>query len=125
MRPISFKRHRFPPDVIRYAVSLYFRFTLSFRDIEEMLADPCAMGTCVQLIRTGPLLKSLRGAVDQCCDVFQSRCVIILAIELLWRLGRLPCSIEAEAAATKGNYLQEATRHSDILEEMKELVWIA
>jgi transposase-like protein len=30
MRPISFKRHRFPPDVIRQAVWLYFRFTLSF-----------------------------------------------------------------------------------------------
>jgi putative transposase len=38
-RPISFKRHRFPPDVIRHAVWLYFRFTLSFRDVEEMLAQ--------------------------------------------------------------------------------------
>jgi len=32
--PISYKRHRFPPEVIRYAVWLYFRFTLSFRDVE-------------------------------------------------------------------------------------------
>jgi putative transposase len=39
VRPISFKRHRFPPDVIRHAVWLYFRFTLSFRDVEEMLAQ--------------------------------------------------------------------------------------
>jgi len=39
VRPISFKRHRFPPDVIRYAVWLYFRFTLSFRDVEELLAQ--------------------------------------------------------------------------------------
>jgi transposase-like protein len=39
MRPISFKRNRFPPDVIRYAVWLYFRFTLSVRDVEEMLAQ--------------------------------------------------------------------------------------
>ncbi len=38
MRPISFKRHRFPPDVIRQAVWLYFRFTLSLRDVEELLA---------------------------------------------------------------------------------------
>jgi putative transposase len=38
-KAISFKRHRFPPDVIRYAVWLYFRFTLSFRDIEELLAE--------------------------------------------------------------------------------------
>ena len=39
MRPISFKRHKFPADVIRYAVWLYFRFTLSFRDVEELLAQ--------------------------------------------------------------------------------------
>ena len=39
MRPISFKRHRFPADVIRYAVWLYFRFTLSLRDVEELLAQ--------------------------------------------------------------------------------------
>ena len=39
MVPISFKRHRFPPDVIRYAVWLYFRFTLSLRDVEELLAE--------------------------------------------------------------------------------------
>ena len=38
MRPISYKRHRFPPDVIRQAVWLYFRFTLSFRDVEELMA---------------------------------------------------------------------------------------
>jgi putative transposase len=39
MQPVSFKRHRFPVDVIRHAVWLYFRFTLSFRDVEEMLAQ--------------------------------------------------------------------------------------
>ena len=39
IQPISFKRHRFPPDVIRYAVWLYFRFTLSIRDVEELLAQ--------------------------------------------------------------------------------------
>lgn len=39
MRAISFKRHRFPPDVIGHAVWLYFRFTLSIRDVEELLAQ--------------------------------------------------------------------------------------
>lgn len=38
MRALSFKRHRFPAEVIQYAVWLYFRFTLSFRDVEELLA---------------------------------------------------------------------------------------
>lgn len=34
-----FRGHRFPADVIRYAVWLYLRFTLSFRDIEDLLAE--------------------------------------------------------------------------------------
>jgi putative transposase len=36
---LLFKRHRFPPDLICHAVWLYFRFTLSFRDVEELLAQ--------------------------------------------------------------------------------------
>ena len=39
MQPLSFKRHRFPPDIIRYAVWLYFRFTMSLRDVEDLLAE--------------------------------------------------------------------------------------
>ena len=39
MKSISFKRHRFPADMIRHAVWLYFRFSLSFRDVEELLAQ--------------------------------------------------------------------------------------
>jgi putative transposase len=38
MKPISFKRHRFPPAIIRHAIWLYARFTLSFRDVEDLLA---------------------------------------------------------------------------------------
>jgi transposase-like protein len=39
MKPISYSRHRFPPDVIRHAVWLYFRFTMSFRDVEDLMAE--------------------------------------------------------------------------------------
>jgi len=39
MTPISYARHHFPPDVIRHAVWLYLRFTLSYRDVEELLAE--------------------------------------------------------------------------------------
>ncbi len=39
MTAISYARHQFPPDVIRHAVWLYLRFTLSYRDVEEMLAE--------------------------------------------------------------------------------------
>jgi putative transposase len=39
MLPISYRRHQFPPEVIRHAVWLYLRFTLSYRDVEELLAE--------------------------------------------------------------------------------------
>jgi putative transposase len=39
MKPISFKRHRFAPEVIRHSIWLYARFTLSFRDVEDLLAE--------------------------------------------------------------------------------------
>src|ERR1700674_530325 len=39
MFPISYRRHRFPPSVIQHAVWLYLRFTLSYRDVEELLAQ--------------------------------------------------------------------------------------
>jgi putative transposase len=39
MSKISYARHRYPPAIIQRAVWLYFRFPLSFRDVEEMLAE--------------------------------------------------------------------------------------
>ena len=39
MQPVSYARHQFPPDIIRHAVWLYLRFTLSYRDVEELLAE--------------------------------------------------------------------------------------
>ncbi len=39
MHNISFKRHRFPPEIIRHSVWLYARFTLSYRDVEDLLAE--------------------------------------------------------------------------------------
>ncbi|MEP3438886.1 MAG: IS6 family transposase, partial [Hoeflea sp.] len=32
---ISFKRHRFPPQIVAHAVWLYLRFNLSLREVEE------------------------------------------------------------------------------------------
>jgi putative transposase len=37
--PANYHRHRFPAEIISHAIWLYFRFTLSFRDIEELLAS--------------------------------------------------------------------------------------
>jgi putative transposase len=34
-----FRRHRFPAEIIAHAVWLYYRFPLSFRDVEDLLAE--------------------------------------------------------------------------------------
>jgi putative transposase len=39
MHTVSYSRHRFPAEVIQHAVWLYFRFPLSFRDVEDLLAQ--------------------------------------------------------------------------------------
>jgi putative transposase len=39
MTQISYKRHRFPPQVIQHAVWLYFWFPLSYRDVEVLLVE--------------------------------------------------------------------------------------
>jgi putative transposase len=35
----TYKRHRFPPDIISHAVWVYYRFNLSYRDVEDLLAE--------------------------------------------------------------------------------------
>jgi putative transposase len=39
IEPISYKRHRFPSQIIAHAVWLYFRYPLSLRLVEEVLLD--------------------------------------------------------------------------------------
>src|SRR5690348_18007457 len=39
MAPLSYRRHRFPPEIIQHAIWLYLRFTLGYRDVEELLAE--------------------------------------------------------------------------------------
>src|ERR1700680_647578 len=38
MTPLCYRHHRFPPAIIQHAIWLYLRFTLSYRDVEELLA---------------------------------------------------------------------------------------
>jgi hypothetical protein len=35
----TYRRHRFPPEIIQYAVLLFHRFYLSHRDVEDLLAE--------------------------------------------------------------------------------------
>ena len=39
MKKISYRGYRFPPEIIQQAIWLYLRFTLSFRDVEDLLAE--------------------------------------------------------------------------------------
>src|ERR687883_49182 len=39
MPPLSYARHQFPAVLIQHAVWLYLRFTLSYRDVEDLLAE--------------------------------------------------------------------------------------
>jgi transposase-like protein len=39
MTTISYSGYRFPAEIIQHAVWIYLRFTLSYRDVEELLAE--------------------------------------------------------------------------------------
>ncbi len=39
MAPLCYRRHRLAPEIIQHAIWLYLRFTLSYRDVEELLAE--------------------------------------------------------------------------------------
>ena len=93
MKQISFKRHRFPADVISHAVWLYFRFSLSFRDVEELLAQR-GIEVSYETIRCwtikfGPLiarrLKKLRGAPSPRWHLDEIVCWIGGRRMYLWR----------------------------------------
>jgi hypothetical protein len=42
MIKISYSSYRFPPEIIQHAIWLYIRFTQSFRDGEDLLAERLA-----------------------------------------------------------------------------------
>src|SRR5215510_6687881 len=67
-----YKNHRFPAEIISHAVWLYFRFCLSFRDVEELLLERGVVVTdeairkwCRKLANTMPIncAADVRGRV--------------------------------------------------------------
>jgi putative transposase len=56
-QPKLYMRHRFPPEIIQTAVWLYHRFNLSFRDVENLLAEQGVRGH-------SPLVQKIR--IDIC-----------------------------------------------------------
>ena len=54
MTKISYSGYRFPPEIIQQAIWLYVRFTLSFRDVEDLLVRRFSQidgYRCLSLIR--------------------------------------------------------------------------
>jgi transposase-like protein len=39
MKKVSYAGYRFPPEIIQHSIWLYLRFTLSFRDVEDLLSE--------------------------------------------------------------------------------------
>ncbi len=90
MFPISFKRHRFPPEIIRHAIWLYARFTLSFRDVEELLAER-GIDVSNETLRRwflkfgGPIAANLRKARPRPSDHWHlDEMVIVIRGEHYW-----------------------------------------
>src|ERR1017187_7991094 len=50
MTKISYAGYRFPPEIIQHAIWLYRRFTLSLRDVEDLLAER-AIGVSYETVR--------------------------------------------------------------------------
>jgi hypothetical protein len=49
---LSYRRHRFPPVVIQHAVWLYLRFTLSYRDVEDLSSASVELNISYETIRS-------------------------------------------------------------------------
>lgn len=72
---ISYKRYRFPPEIISHAVWLYRRFNMSLREVEELLLERC-IDVSYETVRRwvakfGPTIaRGLRGHHPQCDDIW-------------------------------------------------------
>ena len=57
IRRSRYLRHRFPPEIISHAVWLYHRYCLSFRDVEDLLAE---RGIIVLVRNNSPMVREVR-----------------------------------------------------------------
>ena len=62
---LSYRRHQFPPIVIRHSVWLYLRFTLSYRDLEDLLAEP-KFDISYETVQSWVLKRSMTLGRDDC-----------------------------------------------------------
>jgi putative transposase len=120
MKPISYARHRFPPDVIRHAVWLYLRFTLSYRDVEDLLAERGLLVSNESIrrwvLKFGPIIaKNLRAIRPQAYTrwhiLVQPRRDKAAAMRLLRKLlrhqGFVPTVVVTDKLRSYGTALRE------------------
>jgi len=93
---VSFKRRRLPIDVIRHVVWPYFRFTLSLRNVEEMLAERGGEVSynafyTARHLTCRPTLEVLRAEAFEVWS--QATCAWISAELGIWR----PCGLNLTA----------------------------
>src|SRR5450755_4265635 len=86
MKKINYSGYRFPPEIVQQAIWLYLRFTLSFRDVEDLLAErriaisyetvrrwvnhfvPMIAATCANAVQ-GPARSNPRGSRSMGCGL--------------------------------------------------------
>jgi putative transposase len=89
-RSVSYKRHRFPPEIIAHVVWLYFRFPLSLRLVEEMLLERSIVVSYETVrrwaLKFGPAFaRRLRRKTPSCHDIWHlDEVVITIAGQKHW-----------------------------------------
>jgi len=71
MTKISYAGYRFPPEIIQHAIWLYYRFTLSFRDVEDCWPN-AGLSSPTRRSGAGPTISG-RGSRPACASEGQSR----------------------------------------------------
>ena len=67
MTTISYSGYRFPAEIIQHAVWIYLQFTLSYRDVEELLAERGMNVSDETVRRWVALVRAMRNAFGSCC----------------------------------------------------------
>ena len=90
----TYRGYRFPPEIISHAVWLYHRFTLSFRDIEDLLAERGVIVTYESIrqwcMKFGPTyanqLRKRQGRLGDTCFMDEAMIVTVQGERrYLWR----------------------------------------
>ncbi|MEH6526838.1 MAG: IS6 family transposase [Sneathiella sp.] len=123
MQKISYSRHRFPSHIIQHAIWLYARFTLSYRDIEDLLAERGLDISCKTVrrwfLKLGePIAKNLRPSRPTPNDIWHlDEMVIVIRGErhFLWR------AVDSEGEAL-GFLVQPSRNAKAALKLMRKLL---